>query len=98
MSYTLVNEPTVDAFPELGQGCSLACHGAVKLRVHIDNAGALWQYARGTAPAAQFDQPEATLLPGVYTLEQRCDAVRFKSLTQGKPAMVSVQALEPADG
>jgi hypothetical protein len=96
MSYSLVLAQTTDEFPHLDAqppAAVLACHGTVKLRVHVDNAGVLWQYGRGIAPAPQFDAPPATLLPGIYSLEQRVDAVRFKSLTPGKPAVVHVQAL-----
>jgi hypothetical protein len=72
VSYSLNNVPTADVFPT-STGPVLRCPGTVRLRVHVDNAGVLWQYGRGIAPAPQFDAPPATLLPGIYSLEQRVD-------------------------
>jgi hypothetical protein len=92
VSYSLNNQPTADVFPT-STGPVLLCPGTVRLRVHIDNAGVLWQFAEADPTPRWGEHPEATLLPGVYSLDQSCDAVRFRSLAAGKPAQVSVQAL-----
>lgn len=92
---SLINVQTSDSYTE---GCTLRCPGAVRLVLTISGQGVRYQLGRGY-PGGQvtWEADERVLLPSMASLERRCDAVRFRSLSTGQPAYVSADALTSSD-
>lgn len=88
MSSALSNRTTADAYTAAN---TLACAQARRVNLVVANAAIYYQLGRGAVP--RYEQPEAFLIPGVYSLDRICDAVRVRSAKAGVPAQVSIEAL-----
>lgn len=92
MSYALNNVTTQDGYDVARE---LACPGATRLNVDVNNAAIMLQLGRGW-PAAIWG-PEVMVTPSFRSLERTCDAVRVRSARAGLPAQVTIAAYTPGD-
>jgi hypothetical protein len=87
---TVVNQPSSDAWQVL------SCPSTVRLTFNVlppkgaTTGGIVYQLGR-SIPATVWEDDDQPLPPGMHTRERRVDAVRFKSLVPGKPAIVSIE-------
>lgn len=96
MSYAQSLMKTEDEYVE---ATTLACPGAIKLDIQVNNAGVFYQYggASKEQPWGGVYNPEVFLAPGTYLLFRRAYSVRFRSAVAGTPAIVTCEALTPND-
>lgn len=88
MSSSLPNRTVADT----DHWIELSCPATVRLRITVANAAVFAQIGRGAIP--QYAEQEEFLVPGVYSLERRCDAIKVRAAVGGlaKPAQVSIVA------
>ncbi len=96
MSYAKSLMATEDEYTE---DTTVACPGAIKLDIQVNNAGVFYQYggASKEQPWGGVYNPEVFLAPGTYLLFRRAYSVRFRSAVPGKPAVVTCEALTAND-
>lgn len=74
----------------------LSCPGTSFIQALIQNAGVVVGYGTMTGSsgpeAANYPMYDQTMLPGSFPVPQRCDAIRFKSMTPGVPAQIQIVA------
>lgn len=88
MSASLNNVTTGDRYQK---STELDNPTSVRVRLLVANAAIYWRVGQGSPP--MFDEPEAMLLPGYYSLDCFADAVGVRSYVQGTPGQVSIQLL-----
>ncbi len=90
MTYVANQITTTDAYTTQS---TLICAGAVRVNLDVSGGGIFYQLADD--PAAARWRDDIALNPGFYSLDQRADAVRVRSMTPGTPATVTLAAYPP---
>jgi hypothetical protein len=93
VSYSLVNVPTTDAYPQdpSQPGVILRCPGARSIALTVGNAAVLYQLGRGYG-AIEWESVQHFAVPGVWTIHEPADAIQARSAVPGVAAQVSVSA------
>jgi hypothetical protein len=71
MSSSLVTTPATDSYQ------TFACPSSARVRITVSNAPILWKRGQGF-PGAVYEAEES-LLPGLYSFDEDCDVIQFKS-------------------
>lgn len=103
MSYSLPNVTAPDEYTE--DQAYLRCQGGVRLRISVSNQSVYYQRGTGMVGGNVGNwQPEEELIPGIYSLTDPCDALRFRAvirkedLPAGKlPAQLNVSVRTAAE-
>lgn len=96
MSASLANFTAPDEYTE--EVGFLRCQGTARVRINVANQSIFWQRGSGAAGGNVGNwEPEEELPPGIYSLNDSCDAIRVRaavkaaSLPAGSmPAQVSL--------
>lgn len=72
----------------------LYCPGSTVVNLQVSNAAIYVGYGKLTAPGGSpiFPDTDESFLPVLASIDQDCDAVRFKSYTPGVPAQLKLRA------
>ena len=79
--------PTTDSYQYL------MCPGSTVVNFQITNASVYIGYGKILAPGGSpiFPDNDEAFLPVIASIDQECDAVRFKSYSPGTPAIIKIR-------
>ena len=71
----------VTAPDDYSAGATLSCPGSVRVRLQIFNQGIYWRrgFSRPGGGGVDFNEPEEFLAPGVFSLDEVCDAIAVRA-------------------
>lgn len=93
--YVLNNATTADTYTS---GNTLNCPDAIRLNLTVANAGIYLRFASSLDGSRGGGQrPEIFFPPGFYNRGWRVDEVAVRSAVAGRPAQVTIEAVQPAD-